>query len=296
MVECQIAVTGTAAREIERVEELRAFLAGRNGECPGQRAEPIPMVPETLAESELFQTQRQRFLTPYLLPIGMDYGQVELLSLDAAPDRLLCPHRAGRRPGRLGFLRYLLSALNRTIVFSETEAYICDDPERPLRQAEDYGYVRQYTHSREEAVACLEEVAGQLKRRRERMEPQALQEEPLILVVLESRALLQSIGGDRTLAQLLLELVRGAQESRALILFSNLDNAAPAFNAPEVLKFLREQRQGMVFGPLAECRFYEVQPRQSREFSQTAKSGDCFLFRGSQIFRMKAIQKDGGSE
>lgn len=295
VVECQIAVTGTAAREIERVEELRAFLAGRNGECPGQRAEPIPMVPETLAESELFQTQRQRFLTPYLLPIGMDYGQVELLSLELLQTGsfvLTGPDGAGR----LGFLRYLLSALNRTIVFSETEAYICDDPERPLRQAEDYGYVRQYTHSREEAVACLEEVAGQLKRRRERMEPQALQEEPLILVVLESRALLQSIGGDRTLAQLLLELVRGAQESRALILFSNLDNAAPAFNAPEVLKFLREQRQGMVFGPLAECRFYEVQPRQSREFSQTAKSGDCFLFRGSQIFRMKAIQKDGGSE
>lgn len=253
------------------------------------------MVPETLVESELFQTQRQRFLTPYLLPIGMDYGQVELLSLELLQTGsfvLTGPDGAGR----LGFLRYLLSALNRTIVFSETEAYICDDPERPLRQAEDYGYVRQYTHSREEAVACLEEVAGQLKRRRERMESQALQEEPLILVVLESRALLQSIGGDRTLAQLLLELVRGAQESRALILFSNLDNAAPAFNAPEVLKFLREQRQGMVFGPLAECRFYEVQPRQSREFSQTAKSGDCFLFRGSQIFRMKAIQKDGGSE
>lgn len=287
VLECQIAVMGTAPREIDRVEELKVFLEERNRAVSGQRAVSIPMVPEKLLEDDLFREEPKRFREPYRLPLGVDYGQVRFEEMDLLQTGTFVLTGADQT-GRLGFLRYLLSALNRTIIFSNTEAYIFDDSDYRLRETEDYGYVRQYTANKDEAIACLEELCGRLAERRKDLEDDT----PLWLLVIENRAVLQSIGTDRTTAQHLLELAQQAQKSRVLLLLSNVDNALPAFTAPDVIKLLRNQRQGMFFGDIAECQFYEIQPKHKNEFSRGgAKPGDCILFRGRQLYRMKTVQQ-----
>lgn len=294
ILECQVAVMGTAKREIDRMNELQPFLDERSQAAAGQRAVRIPMVPDNLLEDTLFRDEPGRFRTNYRLPLGMDYGQIRFEELDLLQTGTFVLTGTDQA-GRLGFLRYLLSALNRTIIFSSTEAYILDDDSGCLRETAGYSYVQEYKDSKKEAIACLKELTDGLANRREGL--RLKKDTPLWLLVVENKAVLQDINTDPATAKLFLELAKQAQESRMLLLLSNMDNISPTFNPPEVLKRLRNRPQGMSFGDASECQFYEIPPRQKNELGRgSLKFGDCILFRGRQLYRMKTIQHNREAE
>lgn len=286
VLEGQIALTGASLREVDRAEAIRALVEARNGECQGA-ALPIPEVPETLLLDRVFREEPALFRTPGRLPVGLDYDRVEYVSLDLfRPGTLVLT--GGDNEGRVGFVRCLLEMLQRTVFLQPVEVYVFDGGARALAPAAAYGIVAQYVTDPSESVAYLEELLERL----ERADP----DDPRLVAVLESRGLLQAIASDKKVGQLALQVMRQMEERGGLFLVSNMENTAPAFSSPELFKQLRDQRQGLVFSNLSECRFFEVNMKQNREFARGLNDGDAYLFQGGRLLRIKTIQAQAGEQ
>ena len=163
-----------------------------------------------------------------------------------------------------------------------------DGGARALAPAAAYGIVAQYVTDPSESVAYLEVLLVRL----ERADP----DDPRLVAVLESRGLLQAIASDKKVGQLALQVMRQMEERGGLFLVSNMENTAPAFSSPELFKQLRDQRQGLVFSNLSECRFFEVNMKQNREFARGLNDGDAYLFQGGRLLRIKTIQAQAGEQ
>lgn len=286
ILECQIALTGASLREIDRVEAVRSLIEIRNQETEG-RALPIPMVPDVLPLEQVFAEHPERFRTPGRLPIGLDYNQVEFVCLDlfqCSTFSLL----GGDATGRLEFLLAFLEELQRTIMLYPTEVYIFDNKSRGLERTEQYGMVHGYCSDPVEAVAYVEELCDHLHSL-----GQEKKQSTKVVVVLENIGLLQSAMTDKETAKLLLQLMKHLQECGGLLLVSGLENTALSFNAPEFFKQLREQRCGLLFSNLSDCRFYEVNLKQSKEFTRGITKGDAYFFCEGSLMRIKTIQSGG---
>lgn len=286
ILECQIALTGASLREIERVEALRSLIEARNGETEGA-AVPIPMVPDALPLEQVFTEHPELFRTPGCLPIGLDYNQVEFVCLDLF-QCVTCALLGSDHGGRRGFLMAFLEELQRTIVLHPTEVYIFDNSSRELEGIEKYGMVHGYCSDPAEAVAYVEELCDHLHGR-----SQEKKQDTRLVVVLEDRTLLQNAMKDKETAGLLLQLMKDLQKCGGLLLVSGLENTALSFNASEFFKQLREHRCGLLFGNLSDCRFYEVNMKQSKEFTRSITKGDAYFFQEGALMRLKTIQSGG---
>ena len=76
VLEFHTALCAEGAKEIERVERLRHFIEEIKSRYGERRASEIPVVPETILQSRLMETQKELFRQRYTLPVGINYDSV----------------------------------------------------------------------------------------------------------------------------------------------------------------------------------------------------------------------------
>ena len=72
---------------------------------------------------------------------------------------------------------------------------------------------------------------------------------------------MRQISSDRTMTKELADTIKKAGDLNAFLIFSQVENATVGFNSSEVLKVLKEQRQGILFTPITDNKFYDMSGR-----------------------------------
>lgn len=74
---------------------------------------------------------------------------------------------------------------------------------------------------------------------------------------------------------------------KIMFLFADVDNITAGFNAPEILKRIRDEKKCIVMNSLKDCKLFELQPGVVRKNNVPLRAADAFYINGDEIIRMK---------
>lgn len=278
VLEFQTAIFGRSEKEAERSDELKQYIAGRNKEC-GAKAVMIPMIPERLSLEEAMNENAGAFRMPGVLPVGMDFGTVELTSLSLSDMGSLVLLGDGESRDR--FTANLLKMISHTAVFHNIEAYVADDKSKKLKECKEYGFVREYASDSAEALTIVTDFCDDVMHRADDDE----RINSYIMLVINSMDLFKKICSDRNESKRMAEAVKNANEAGAFILFGAVENQPVGFNSSEVLKALKEERQAVLFAQLTDSKMFDISGRVRPDTSFNNTMG--YRFSGSTYSKIK---------
>ena len=250
------------------------------------RAVKIPMVPDQLILEDMMKTEQRRFRNAGIIPLGMDYATVDFSEIDI--NRAGSLSLLGDTQMQLQFVKGFLQILAHNIVFHNVEMMIVDDRQKSLKSAGAYGFVKEYTSDSGEGMALMEEFYDELNRRQE----DDVFELSTIMLVINHPDVFRQICSDKNMAKKLSGALKRANDRKAFILLTQIENVPVGFNASEALKTIREEKQGILFAPITENKFYEVSGRVKDDSFFDRTMG--YRFDNGSYSRIKLFEQTGG--
>jgi type VII secretion protein EssC, C-terminal domain len=255
ILEWQAAIFGESNREAERNDELKKYIEQRNS-VSDKHAMRIPMVPEKLILAEEIKQNAKFFRNTGIVVSGMRFDTVEydMVNINQSGSLALI----GDTDSRIQFTKAFLTVLARNIVFHNAEAVIIDDKQKSLGELSSLGFVRAYTNNVAEGIAYISDFYDLLTERENLDTADTLL---TAMLIINNAELLRQICSDKNMSKELSSALKRANDINAFILLAQIENAPVGFNSSEVLKTLKEERQGILFVPISENKFYEVNGR-----------------------------------
>ncbi|MCM1543138.1 MAG: hypothetical protein NC121_18025, partial [Blautia sp.] len=266
----------------ERSQELKEYIEQRNQESDRQ-APRIPMVPEKLILKEQMKQRPDLFRTAGIIPVGMGFNTVDydMADMKQAGSMALL----GDQECRIRFVRSFLTVLARNIVFHNVEAVIIDDRQKSLADMSSLGFVKNYTNDVSEGLMYVSDFYHYLA---EREDAEEMQDLSAVILVLNNAELFKQICTDKNLGKEFAGALKRANGINAFLLVAQVENAPVGFNSSEVLKALRDERQGILFAPLSENKFYEVSGRVKADAMFDKSMG--YHFNNGNYSRIKVFE------
>lgn len=255
ILEFQVAMFGKSNKEAERSQELKDFISTRNAE-KYKKAMPIPMVPEKLVLSEILVGDAEIFRTKSVLPIGMEFNTVEYNTINLVESGSLV--LLGDNECRVQFLRNIITMMAKNIVFHNVEAIVIDDKQRSLEKESSFGFVKTYTNDMSEGLAYLTDYYDMLSQREDIVDSEIMS---TALLIINNAEVFKQICADKNMSKELVAAIRRANNINAYIVFGQVENLAVGFNSSEILKALKDERNGILFAPITDNKFYELSGR-----------------------------------
>lgn len=280
ILEWQAAIFGKSDKEAERSQELKKYIEKRNQECKN-RAIKIPMVPQNLILEDELKQNVKSFRNQGRVPYGMRFDTVEydMANISQSGSLVLL----GDGESRIQFVKSFLTILARNIVFHNAEAIIIDDKQKSLGELRSFGFVKTYTNDVSEAGAYISDYYDLLVE-----QENADSDSATAILVINNTEVLKQIYSDKNMSKELSSALKRANDINAFIMIAVVENASVGFNSSEVLKTLKEERQGILFAPLSENKFYEISGRIKADSVFDKTMG--YHFDGGSCYKIKIFE------
>lgn len=259
VLEFQTAIFGKSDKEAPRSDELKAFIESENKKY-SVKSLAIPMIPEKLVLSDAIVNDAKAFRNSGIIPIGMDFATVELTSINMNNSGSLA--LMGDYDCREKFLLNLLKTIAQTIVFHNIEAIVIDDKQRRLSECESFGFVKHYTSDISDGLSLVNEYCDDLS---ERISDEDEEIDNFTMLIINNPEVFKRMCADRNDSKMLSEAIRNANEAQGFIILSTVENQNVSFNASDVLKAIKEERNAVLFAPIAENKMFDVSGRPKAE-------------------------------
>lgn len=282
ILEWQAAIFGKSKKEKERNDELKDYIKQRN-QMFSKSAVKIPMVPEKLLLSEELKNNNKSFRQMGYIPIGMQFDNVEydIININQIGSLALL----GDNESRIKFIRAFFTILAKNIVFHNVEAIVIDDKQKSLGDLSTFGFIRQYTNDVSEGLAYVSDYYELLM---EREDADLAVEQSTIVLILNNSDIWKQMCSDKNMSKELSSALKRANDINAFILLSQIENAPVGFNTSDVLKTLKEERQGIVFAPVSENKFYEISGRVKADTMFDKTMG--YHFNNGSYYKIKIFE------
>lgn len=295
ILEFQTALCVEGDKEYIRVENIKKEIDVCNQKYPTQRALPIPVVPEIIKFSAI-RADNALYKNNYKVPMGIQYSTVQYVMLDLASIGLIAT--LGReKSGKTNFIKHMMAAIQRNIFGSLTEAYVVDNPERTLQDIKKYGFVERYTVDITELADIVNDIEKKLIERQEAVLNDAsysMEDEPLLLLVIENVKLFEHLQTSKELSMKIIKMLKQYKKYKYAIVLSEIENVNVPFNAPDFMKYVKENNKFIYFDEISTVRFFDVTARQQKENAKPLKMGDAFVCLNGEVERIKTILYEEG--
>ncbi len=282
IMEWQAAIFGKDKKEAERSRELKEFVSERNKQFK-KHAPKIPMVPERMVLLDEMKQNAEKFRNERIIPIGMRYDNVEYDMLDMVKNGSLS--LIGDNESRIRFIKMFMAALAKNIVFHNAQAIVIDDKQKNLGTMSKLGFVREYTNDVSEGLSLLMDYYNMMTD----MEDEEDDEDTILnILIINNPDIIRQINTDKNMSKELSAFLKKANEMKAFMLLSHIDNSPVGFNASDLLKTLKEERKGILFAPVTENKFYDINGRLRADAAFDNSMG--YHFDGGVYYRIKLFE------
>ncbi|MGN0317022.1 MAG: type VII secretion protein EssC [Lachnospira sp.] len=255
ILEFQVAMFGKSNKEAERSKELKQFIALKNSEN-NKKATLIPMVPDKLILENIMSEQIEMFRSRAILPVGMEFNTVEYNYIDMINSGTIV--LIGDNESRIQFMRNILLMLAKNIVFHNVEAIVIDDKQKSLVNEGKFGFVRTYTNDVSEGLAYLTDYYDMVVERENNQEIDTMF---ISLLVINNSEVFKQICADKNMSKELASIIKRVNGVNSYIILGQVENLPVGFNSSEVLKVLKDERNGILFAPITENKFFDISGR-----------------------------------
>lgn len=277
LYECQTYLAFPGEREVERMEEMKRWIARTNERYPGCYAQPIPEIPKILTEQDMLRRQSGDGIGA-----GLDYATVQPVFLEVGRRNLLA--LSGGEDGvRCGFIRYFVHSARALDL--EPELTVFDDFGRRLAGLET-GDGRYHIDPEGIGEAVLE-LEACLQERYRRMAAQEPYEESMKLLIINSAEAAEALSENREAMAALKNITGKYRMLKGFVLFGNVPNAPIPYGAPESYKLVKEEKQILFFGDLESCRLVDIPLAVIRSHRKKIGAQDAYLLVENDCYRLK---------
>lgn len=287
LLECQAFLTFEGEKEIDRVKEIKKFISIINNDSDKQAA-LIPEIPQILSAKQVVEQYAGYISEKFMIMAGLDYSTVAPFVLDL--NELGAIALSGREGiGKHNFIKYLVYTLS--ILWKEqTEVYILDNIHKKLSSLQDENNVVSYDYVEGNAIDLIKKTEEKLKDRYEQMligNDNIVEESKMIILIINNYQALKSISEDFDALDSYNNIIGMYRNMNVCVLVSDYENTNISYNAPEIVRNLRDERHFLFFDDLANLKIFDMPLATMREFKKPIEVGDCYYIKDSECVKIK---------
>ena len=294
LYEMQTYLAFEGEKEIQRSEKIKKFIVNMNCKYGEQCAKKIPTIPEKLDYSYI-ENHYTLENGAYQYPIGLDYANVDAVSLDFAKINEFCVV-GNELSARMKVLRAILKSIEENLLYREVKVFIIDNLQRSLKSRKGSVYVEQYTidySALGEIIAKIhEEMAGRYENLLNEVKS-PMESKPLYLVLINNRDAIEYLTSNKSVLEAYNQIIRKYKSMGVCFIYSDIEDAPVAYGASDILKRLKENKKGILTTPSPkDIKFCEIGSSFIRSLKALGQ-GDAYLLNGSDVQRIKVLEVNG---
>lgn len=290
LYEYQTYLAFAGRKEIERVEEMKAFMADINGRSKA-RAKRIPEIPAVLDRNYVMEQYPELMKKAYQVMIGLNYSTIMPVVLDMCNLGVL--GMVGKEnSGRGNFVRYLLHTLQDNNENAPVKVAIIDDVSKKYAALSEMEIVEKYTMDANYIGELLTMWEEELRRRYEAMiagDDNVLENSPLLLMVIQNMDALEMLQNNPSWMDLYKAITGKLKSMKVALLLVNVPNANISYSSPEPLKNIKDNRHMLIFDELSNQKVLDIPMAIAREYKKKIEVGEGFYCKENEVIKIKSV-------
>lgn len=272
--------------EAEKAAAIRLFVAEHSA---GPRARQIPNVPTFLTAAFLRSTMAQA-PAPGMYAYGMSYANVA--PVFANLNHQFCWALTGNdERGKHRFLHFFLQNALEMAQLGQANLCILDDYQRRLKEYALHPATSVYITDPEETDSLFSEITTLLEDRlaKARLSEDGQPEGPTIIVVVNSPEIIRYISDSSLLMDQFNTMAEKYWRMKIFFLFSCMENKSISYSSPELLRYLRDKRQALLFDELGSIKPFDISLMVQRANARPRMNNEAFLLSEEEVTRIKLL-------
>lgn len=277
--ECQTFLAFEGTKEIERVNNMHAFVDQINAVYGNITADRIPEIPELLTPDYVDHTFRRKndeniigIAYDTVAPVYTDHNKCNIITISGADNM-----------GRTNFIKYFaLQMLNSEI---DTHIYIADDFRRKLS---DIGQENvSYDLDPDEFIQKIIMIEVLLEEKYKRLIHQENPEKENTLIIINSQEVYTAISDSKDALNALKNIMGKYKVLNVYLLFGAVPNAQIAYGSPDIYKMMKETKSILFFDNLDNCKIVDIPLAIKRKNQKKIEPGDAYYIFGDEVSKVR---------
>lgn len=287
--ECQMYLAFEGDKEYERVQNIQKYVVQCNERYEGMKARVIPEIPKVLNEDYVERNLPLANTNEELL-LGLDYASIEPMTLNLMENEMLI--LSGKKDvSRQAFAKYVVKMFLEQ-KFGHVEFYIMDSIAGKWAEIEALPETSYYSTDANSSSSIMAEV-GQIAEQRylnyinKRMG--SLESEPWIVVIIENNDVITALSGDKTIMPTVKDIWSKYNGMKIFFIFTDINNASIPFNAPEIMKILKDKKQYIIFDEIGNVKLTDIALSTTRKYAKPLESGDAYYVEDGEVRKIRTV-------
>lgn len=277
--ECQTFLAFEGTKEIERVNNMHAFVDQINAVYGDITADKIPEIPELLTPDYVDHTFRRKndeniigIAYDTVAPVYTDHNKCNIITISGADNM-----------GRTNFIKYFaLQMLNSEI---DTHIYIADDFRRKLS---DIGQENvSYDLDPDEFIQKIIMIEVLLEEKYKRLIHQENPEKENTLIIINSQEVCTAISDSKDALNALKNIMGKYKVLNVYLLFGAVPNAQIAYGSPDIYKMMKETKSILFFDNLDNCKIVDIPLAIKRKNQKKIEPGDAYYIFEDEVSKVR---------
>lgn len=290
--ETQTYLAFSGEKEIQRAEAVHSYVQKMNQEYDAyEPAKQIPCIPDVLTRRNFYKNYGEE-VSATMIPLGLDYATIDPVVIDMNEENELA--LIGKKREHIDkTLCSILKTLQRASLDEKIQLYIMDNFDRGLVEYKDSPLTERYSMDASESEMILEEIRLKLEQKKN-MTLQGMGEKQggRIVVIINSRDTMEYISTTKPVVALFTEIVKTYKNFGIFFLYTDVEDVAVPYSAPELLKRIKENRRAILFSDLNKTKMFDISSTIARAYAKPLQGDEAYVFNGNDICKIKMITEE----
>lgn len=290
--ETQLYLAFEGEKEIERVNAIRAYVEHVKEKYPSAHAKRIPEIPDVL-DWQYMENEYGEYIDRDSMALGLDYESITPTVLDMMSMQFLAVV-GNKNSKKQAFLRYFIDML-RDERFFDSDIYYLDSMNKAWAEYQSDDKTAGYEITTENCMDILQEVEERLAARYGAIALEgltALDNEPWIVLVIENMDVISAISEDAAALSRMKNIVAKYKDMKTFVLFSNIPNENIAFNAPEIMKMVKNANTYLLFEDISAIKVVDLSISIAKKYTKKLEPEDAYFINDGKISKLRMLTVD----
>ena len=288
--EIQIYQAFDAEREIDKIGQIREFIAGVNAKYSDYVKNAIPVVPAVYTEDFVYKNYPAIKWEPYQLLLCMNYSDTAPVFINLAVKNMLAIAGQQKHTGRKSYINYIIKSLDARREEAPVEFYVLDSYDRLMKDCAHLESVKTYTLNPEDIDKQIDMIVTTLSKRKESIlagNLDALEKEPLIVIVLGSSEYYTIASSSSMSMNRFRDIVNKYKSMKVAIILTDVPNASVTYGANELTRIVTGYKHILMYENIGNLKVIEPTNSFKAAHSKPLKPGEMFMFKEGDLFKGK---------
>lgn len=269
----------------------RAWIAEINEKYGEERSMRIPVIPAHLYEEDLEEYVDREEDTGFHTIWGLDFETVDRYAVDLAKESIL-GIVSSESAVKVSWIRSMVHQLGAKESL-QTQVYLFDGINRELYSLREEANVTDYQVSVPGSLADIDEVVETVRERYETYAQgdfETVAKSPLLVLVINQMDLVRSLSEDPNQLDTMKKLISRYRNMNIWIVISCLENRVINYQAPELLRVLRDEANYLYFDHLRDLKICDLPLKTMRQFAAVSGDEEAFHIHGKVVHKLKTVK------